>query len=102
MTRSTEVDWHVALVESEGDGEAEAIVVETTPRVRVNHRKWTVARLQPWVDSMDPVRVSGWLMFDPAHRNHLGRFRKTLWEVHPITKLEVWQGGKWLDVDSLP
>jgi len=102
MTRATEVDWHMALVEDEGDGEAESIVVETTPRIRVGHPKWTVSRLRPWVDSRNPVRVSGWLMFDPAHRNHLGRFRKTLWEIHPITKIEVLQGGIWVDTDSLP
>ncbi len=101
-TRAAEVDWHVALVEQPGDGEAEAIVVETTPRIRVNHPKWTVTRLRPWVDSGDPVRISGWLLFDPAHRNHLGRYRRTLWEVHPITKIEVWLNGAWVDADELP
>jgi hypothetical protein len=102
MTRSSEVDWHVALVEAQGQGEAESVVVETTPRVRVSHPKWTPGRLGPWVDSADPVRISGWLMFDPQHRNHLGRFRKTLWEVHPITRIEVWSNGQWVDVDNLP
>jgi hypothetical protein len=41
-------------------------------------------------------------MFDPFHRNHLGTFRKTLWEVHPITKIEVWQDDAWVDLDDLP
>lgn len=50
----------------------------------------------------NPVRISGWLMFDPSHRNHLGRFRKTLWEIHPITRIEVWQNGAWVNVDNLP
>ena len=101
-TQAAEVDWHVALVEHPGDGEATSIVVETTPRVRARHSPWTVARLTPWVDSSNPVRVSGWLLFDPAHRNHLGRYRKTLWEIHPITRIEVWQAGSWVDLDSLP
>lgn len=102
MTRPAEVDWHVALVERTGDGEAEAIVVETTPRVRVDHPKWTVTRLRSWVDSGGAVRISGWLLFDLAHRNHLGRYRKTLWEIHPITRMEVWLNGAWVDVDDLP
>ena len=102
MTRSAEVDWHVAIVEQQGDGEELSIVVEPTPRLRVLHPKWTVARLTPWLDASDPVRISGWLMFDPAHRNHLGRYRKTLWEIHPVTRIEVWQGGSWVDVDDLP
>jgi hypothetical protein len=102
MTRSTEVDWHVALVGQAGNGEDAAIVVEPTPRIRVAHPKWTVTRLRPWLDSSDPARISGWLMFDPAHRNHLGRYRKTLWEIHPVTRIEVWQGGSWVNVDDLP
>jgi hypothetical protein len=41
-------------------------------------------------------------MFDPEHRAHLGRYRSTLWEVHPITKIEVFQDGQWIDADDLP
>lgn len=102
MTRPAEVDWHVAIVGRQGDGEGASLVVEPTPRIRVDHPKWTVARLTPWLDSADPVRISGWLLFDPAHRNHLGRYRTTLWEIHPVTRIEVWQGGSWVDVDDLP
>lgn len=108
MTASREVDWHMAIVEREGQGEEESIVVETTPRIRVRHPRWTPARLDPWLDSPNPVRVSGWLMFDPSHRAHLKgsnaerHFRATLWEVHPITKLEVWQDDRWIDLDDLP
>lgn len=111
MTGAREADWHMAIVEREGQGEEDAIVVETTPRIRLRHPKWTPARLEPWVDSPDPIRVSGWLLFDPAHRAHLKsnpnpkvkrHFRVTLWEVHPITKLEVWKDDGWVDVDDLP
>lgn len=69
-------------------------MVETTPRVRRNHPKWTKTRLSPWVHSHDPVRISGWLMLDPFHTNHLGRYRKTLWEVRLVTKIEVYQQGE--------
>ncbi len=30
-------------------------------------------------------------MFDPEHRNRLGKYRMTLWETHPITKIEVFR-----------
>lgn len=99
-TRSSQVDWHIALVAKPGEGERDAVVVETTPRVRQHHPRWTVSRLRPWVNSIEPVRISGWLMMDPEHRNHLGRYRVTLWEIHPITKIEVYSKDGWKDLDA--
>jgi len=97
-----EVDWHVPLVQNARDGEDTSIVVETTPRVRQAHPKWTPQALSPWVKSEAPVRISGWTLLDPEHRAHLGKYRSTLWEVHPITRIEVFQDGQWVDLDTLP
>jgi len=37
------------------------------------------------------VRISGWLMLDPEHQDMIDEgLRSTLWEIHPITKIEVW------------
>lgn len=83
-------DWHIALVENVGDGEKTSVVVEPTPRIKINHPKWKPSVLKPWVNSDRPVRISGWLLFDPSHNNHMGKYRNTLWEIHPITKIEVW------------
>ena len=49
-----------------------------------------------------PVRISGWLLFDPQHTNHLKKYRSTLWEIHPITKIEVWDTDteKWVNLDD--
>jgi hypothetical protein len=102
FTHADEVDWHIALVANAGDGENTAIVVETTPRVRRSHPKWTPEALRPWVDADQPIRISGWLMFDPDHPNHLGKYRSTLWEIHPITKIEVLKDGAWVDLDVGP
>lgn len=55
--------------------------------------KWTPIRLPPWVNTDAPVRITGWLMLDPEHSNHLGKYRMTLWEIHPITLIEVFQNG---------
>jgi hypothetical protein len=102
FTNAEEVDWHMPIVEQAGASEGTAIVVETTPRVREFHPKWTPSALAPWIKSSAPVRISGWTMLDPEHRAHLGRYRSTLWEIHPITKIEVFQDGHWVDLDALP
>jgi hypothetical protein len=96
-------DWHIALVEHPGDGEATSVVVEPTPRIKKKHPKWTKANLEPWLNQDLPVRMSGWLLFDPQHTNHLGKYRSTLWEIHPITQIEVWDDDTdtWVALDDL-
>jgi hypothetical protein len=101
LTNSEEVDWHMALVEKANDPESTSIVVETTPRVRKLHPTWTPHALAPWLNSTSPIRISGWTLLDPEHRAHLGKYRSTLWEVHPITKIEVFRDGQWVDLDHL-
>ena len=100
-TQLSQVDWHMALTKNPGDGEKDAVVVETTPRIRKSHSKWTPTALAPWKNTDAPVRISGWLMLDPEHRNHLNKYRSTLWEIHPITKIEVFSNGQWVDLDLL-
>jgi hypothetical protein len=97
-------DWHIALVEHPGDGEKTSIVVEPTPRIKIKHPKWTKKNLEPWLNEDLPVRISGWLLLDPQHTNHLNKYRNTLWEIHPVTKIEVWNDAtdKWEDIDNLP
>ena len=101
FSKAAETDWHMALAGSAGKGEEKAVVVETTPRIRKKHPKWTPARLKDWVDSDQPVRISGWTFLDTEHRNHLNKYRQTLWEIHPILKIEVFKGGQWVNLDSL-
>ena len=85
-----------------GDGEKTSIVVETTPRLRKKHPGWTLTKIREWEDADTPVRVTGWLLFDPEHTNHIGRYRSTLWEVHPITKIEVLdENNHWVDLESI-
>jgi hypothetical protein len=31
------------------------------------------------------------------HPEQIGQFRATLWEIHPITRIEVFTGGKWVE-----
>jgi hypothetical protein len=106
-----DVDWHMPLTADLGEGENAAIIVETTPRVRRQHAQWTTAHLKSWTAHMgsqpnasynqQKVRISGWLMLDPEHQDMINSgLRSTLWEIHPITKIEVWDNGAWVDLDT--
>ena len=101
FTLASETDTHLALVGEVGDAESNAVVIEFTPRFLKLHPRWTKTSLSKYLDTDIPVRITGWLMLDPDHRNHLGKFRFTLWEIHPITKIEVFQDNTWKDLDAL-
>jgi len=109
---SPRVDWHMYLTKGPNQSHRLSIVVETTPRVRPAHPNWNVAAIQQLSTQGSPVRISGWLMFDPEHWDQMWKYkgpgdttgtkaRITLWEIHPITKIEVKQNGHWVALDSV-
>jgi hypothetical protein len=100
QTAAEDTDWHIALTENFGDPEPKAVVVETTPRVRKDHPNWTTIALAPFVKKNSPVRISGFTMLDPEHKNQLTTHRSTLWEIHPIMKIEVFENNAWRDLDQ--
>jgi hypothetical protein len=96
---ANEVDWHIYFTKASAQPISQAIIIETTPRTRPQHA-WTTDMLGPLVDSQTQVRISGWLMFDSEHVNVIGTQRATVWEVHPITRIEVQKNGQWVNLDS--
>lgn len=93
-------DWHLWLAATPGKDRRRSIVVETTPAVRANHPEWSLNEIHKLVRDSTLVRVSGWLMLDPEHPEQLGKTRGTLWEIHPVMKIEVFVDGKWTALSS--
>jgi hypothetical protein len=72
----------------------DAVVVEPTPNMQEQHPSWTDEGIRSLVRQR--IRVTGWLMYDPEHPDQLDRTRGTLWEVHPVMRIEVLQSdGTW-------
>ena len=94
-------DFHVWLVKTAGDDRSHSIVVEVTPPVRARHTNWRTDLLGQMVKKKQRVRISGWMMLDPEHPDQVGKTRGSIWEIHPIMKIEVNQNGNWVDLDSL-
>jgi hypothetical protein len=88
-------DFHVWLTDTSSTDRRGSVVIEMTPRVRTNHPEWTVAALRKLSRSKTKVRVSGWLMMDQEHPDQVGRTRGTIWEIHPVMRVEVERGGRW-------
>ena len=98
---SENVDWHVWFTETAGEDRTRSIVVEPTPRTRVNHH-WTLKQITQIAQDQLKVRISGWLFFDPEHPDQIGQTRGTLWEIHPVMQFEVEQNGRWMALDDWP
>jgi len=45
-----------------------------------------------------PVRISGWLFYYYEHVSLIGSQRASVWEIHPITKIEVQRNGQWVNL----
>jgi hypothetical protein len=82
-------DIHLWLGEAPDQSIADAVVVEITPRYRALRPRWHPDTIRTLMESGRRVRVSGWLMLDELHPELVHLRRVTLWEIHPITRLEV-------------
>lgn len=97
-------DTHITVGLTPDAGDKDTLVVEVTPRWRkdmmakgMDWRTETLRQTLPGNLTGKQVKFTGWLMFDSDHigesvniapRNPKD-WRKTIWEVHPITSIEV-------------
>ena len=90
-------DFHIWLAAAEDDDRSSAVVVEVL-RTQDQHEAWRLRILSRLAKDKAKVRISGWLMWDQEHPDQIGQTRGTLWEIHPIHKIEVYSGGQWREL----
>jgi hypothetical protein len=95
-----DVDHHVWLGGADDDTKPESMVVEISPRLLGANPGWTEDALEQITKKKLRVRISGWPMWDQEHPDQVGKSRGTLWEIHPIHKIEVLQNGQWNDLSD--
>ena len=66
------------------------IVTEVTPHFQPPRTGWSEAVLRGLCNRQVRVRISGWLLHDYQHADGVSRWRATPWEIHPVTRIEVW------------
>jgi hypothetical protein len=90
-------DYHINIVENDGDPQTASVVVEMTPKMRPGNHGWDLKTLRaiPAAPGKQHafVRVSGYLLFDSEHVTRSGGERMTIREIHPVTKFEVCAAG---------
>jgi hypothetical protein len=107
-------DLHLELAENRRrreDRDTAYVVAEITPPWREPARGWAYESLlvafrpnlggrSPWEAGPRRVRLTGWLMLDQPYDKHVstwllqhGTPRVTGWELHPVTRIELWDDG---------
>jgi hypothetical protein len=92
-------DWQFWLTGDKNQPRSSGVSVVVTPRMR--QAGWDMAKLREIADRGLMVRVWGWLLFDPDYEGKLarrsrGKVQGTLWKVHPIVEIEVFQDKRTL------
>ena len=97
-------DTHVELtLDPMANDETRYVIVEVTPQFRQKMAQqgldWSTGTLRNTLLGRR-VRIGGWLMFDGEHKQNAKNtasagahiWRATVWEVHPITSIQVLPG----------
>jgi hypothetical protein len=93
-------DWHLWLAPEPGRERRRTIIAEPTPATRAMNPGWTLAVMRRLVRDSTRVRLSGWLLLDTEHPEEVGRTRGTIWEIHPVMRIEARRGNRWVDISS--
>jgi hypothetical protein len=93
-------DFHIWITEAPGQNKNTGIVVEAIPFWKEQFPAWTYNTFDKLAFEHAKVRVTGWLMWDQEHGDEVGKSRGSLWEIHPVTKIEVYTGAGWRELQN--
>ena len=106
MLRAADDDIHLELApvpRQPGDPNVGYVTAEITPQWRSGSDAWSYDRLvqafhpnhggtTAWDGGTRRVRISGWLLYDYEYEDApaYGQPRISSWEIHPVTRIELW------------
>lgn len=95
-------DYHLWIGDRPMAERRTTMIAEITPRWKVVHPEWRLRTFKRLADQRAKVRVTGWLLWDQEHGSEVEKSRGTSWEIHPVTKFEVWSDSTWIELRQLP
>jgi hypothetical protein len=95
-------DFHIWLTDAPGMDKSTGIIVEAIPFWKEQYPAWQLTEFEKLAYDHTKVRVSGWILWDEEHDDEVGKSRGSSWEIHPITKFEVFSEGGWQNLITAP
>ena len=115
LLRAADDDFHIELAaepRQPGDPNLRYVTAEITPAWRLGSANWSYAHLvqafhptfggvTAWDGGTHRVRLTGWLLYDYEYQDVpvYGRPRIASWELHPVTRIELWNDSLGTYVD---
>lgn len=90
-------DIHTWITGERNVDKRTGIIAEITPRWAEKNPMWKSKTFEKLSVKRSHVRITGWLMWDEEHPDEVGKSRSSLWEIHPVTKIEVERDGQWVE-----
>ncbi len=94
-------DFHLWITDSAHFGKEKALVAEAIPFWQEHFPKWLITTFDTLAAHKTTVRISGRVMWDEDHPDDVGKFRGSLWEIHPMTKFEYFENNIWRELALL-
>jgi hypothetical protein len=88
-------DYHLWIVQEKNEQRSSSVIAEVTPRIKATKPSWTIENFVKLSNKHTKVRVTGWLLWDEEHGDEVGKSRGSQWEIHPMTKFEIFEKGEW-------
>lgn len=91
-------DTRIWIAASPAGSRLSAVIAVFTPAWKQANSGWSEAELQRLARERAHVRVTGHMLYADDDAVELLLDRRTLWEIHPVTRLEVESGGGWSEI----
>lgn len=95
-------DLHLDMIETKTEVDpCQKITAEVSPHFRPE--SWNVDSFEDLEEKKIKVRLTGHLLFDASHGSCLDSdegYRASSWEIHPVYRVEVYVGKKWIDLNE--
>lgn len=76
----------------------DAVITEVTPRTTAREHGFSEDQMERLAARGVRVRITGWLFLDNRHDAGVEKVRATLWEIHPVTQVDVWRRQRWATI----
>lgn len=96
-------DIRLILADAPQAGQSNTLIAVVTPAWQDANAAWDQPTLRKLAAARSKIRVTGWMLYANDDAVEMTRGRRTLWEIHPVTRIELAApDGNWQELVDTP